>query len=127
MASSDVTKDSKADVYGQYHPVETSDMISAKLEEFEREIKKLPEDTKASLLEAEEKCPDLVTDKFKLIFLRSEVFNADVSILRVCNALSVSQMTRRHLTRAIFRSSRVWRRFLKKNKARCHALRQVLG
>lgn len=81
MASSDVTKGSKADVYGQYHPVETSDMISAKLEEFDREIKKLPEDTKASLLEAEEKCPDLVTDKFKLIFLRCEVFNADVSVI----------------------------------------------
>lgn len=79
MASSDVTKGSKADLYGQFHPVETTDMISAKLEEFEREIKKLPEEKKQCLLEAEEKCPDLVTDKFKLIFLRSEVFNADVS------------------------------------------------
>ena len=81
MASSEVTKGSKADVYGQFHPIETPDMISSKLAEFEREIKKLPEDVKKSLLEAEEKCPDLVTDKFKLIFLRSEVFNADVSML----------------------------------------------
>lgn len=79
MASSEATKGCKADVYGQFHPIETKEMIVEKLEEFEREIKKLPEDVKKSLLEAEEKCPDLVTEDFKLIFLRSEVFNADVS------------------------------------------------
>ena len=80
MASSDATKGSKADVYGQLHPVETNEMIVEKLIEFEAEIKKLPEDVKKSLLEAEEKCPDIVVDGFKLVFLRSEVFNADVSI-----------------------------------------------
>lgn len=79
MASSDVTKGAKADIYGQFHPVETDDMIVEKLQKFEEEVKKLPEESIQSLLQAEEKCPDLVTEKFKLIFLRSEVFNADVS------------------------------------------------
>lgn len=80
MASSDATEGQKPDMYGQLHPVETDEMIAEKLIEFEEEIKKLPEDSKQSLLQAEEKCPELVTEKFKLIFLRSEVFNADVSI-----------------------------------------------
>lgn len=80
MATSEATKDVEADIYGQLHPVESDALIVEKLQEFAEEVKKLPEETKQSLLQAEEKCPELVTDKFKLIFLRSEVFNADVSV-----------------------------------------------
>lgn len=80
MASSEATKNAKADVYGQFHPAETKELILEKLEDFQAEINKLPDDVKKCLMEAEEKCPDLVTDDFKLIFLRSEVFNADVSV-----------------------------------------------
>jgi hypothetical protein len=89
MASSEVTKGSKADIYGQFHPLETDDIITAKLKEFEREIKKLPETDKKWLMEAEERCPELVTDDFKLIFLRSEVFNADVCAV-ICLTLTMN-------------------------------------
>ena len=126
MASSDATKGSKADLYGQYHPSESPDLISAKLEEFEREIKKLPEEKKVWLLEAEEKCPDLVTDKFKLIFLRSEVFNADVSVS--CSKQCSESLFARRLElicSLVFFPSSFFRCFFR--VARCQALCQVLG
>ena len=77
--SSDVTVGLTPDVYGQVHPEETDDMIAQKLRAFEEEVEKLPADTKKSIQQAQEKCPELLTKEFKLMFLRSEVFNADVS------------------------------------------------
>jgi hypothetical protein len=77
--SSAATKGQVPDLYGQVHPNETPELIAQKQAEFETEIEKLPADTKESLLQAQERCPELLTHDFKLMFLRCEVFNADVS------------------------------------------------
>lgn len=84
MATSDVTDGLIPDSYGQLHPVENDEMIANKLELFEEELTNLPNETKKSLKQAEEKCPDQLTKDFKLRFLRSEVFNADVRFFVVC-------------------------------------------
>jgi hypothetical protein len=80
--SSEVTKGQKPDVYGQLHPVETPDLVDRKLKELEHEIGQLSVDDKKNLLLAEQSCPKLVTDDFKLLFLRCEVFNADLAAHR---------------------------------------------
>ena len=69
------------DVYGQRHPIETSSLIETKLKEFEDELfNKLPEEKTVSIKMANEKCPpNYIDDDFKLMFLRCEVFNVDVS------------------------------------------------
>jgi hypothetical protein len=77
--TSEATTAQIPDVYGQLHPVETVDLIERKRTEFEQELEKLSTNVKTSLSQAEEKCPGLVTEDFKLKFLRCEVFNADVS------------------------------------------------
>lgn len=77
--TSEATTAQIPDVYGQLHPVETVDLIERKRTEFEQELGKLSTNVKTSLSQAEEKCPGLVTEDFKLKFLRCEVFNADVS------------------------------------------------
>jgi hypothetical protein len=79
MAMSDVTQGLTADAYGQFHPVETDELIARKLGEMETHIAALPEQATGALREAQEKCPAQLTQDFKLMFLRSEVFNADVS------------------------------------------------
>ena len=69
------------DIYGQCHPIESSSLIETKLKEFEAELVKLPEEKTISLKMADEKCPpNYIDDDFKLMFLRCEVFNVDVSI-----------------------------------------------
>ena len=77
--SSDATQGQKPDVYGQLHPLETEDLVYQKRKEFEDELAKIPHGQKKCLLQAQEKCPQLLNDDFKLKFLRCEVFNADVS------------------------------------------------
>jgi len=70
------------DKYMQEHPIESDTLITSKIEEFDTELAKIPDDDvkKAAYLQALEKCPDLVSSqKEKLKFLRCEVFNADVS------------------------------------------------
>lgn len=88
VVSSDTTKGQVADVYGQLHPTETPELIAQKLIEMELEIAKLQRlaavDTNGNqnclqLSIAQERCPELLTDDFKLMFLRCEVFNANVS------------------------------------------------
>jgi len=73
----DMTED---DIYGQRHPVECSELIAAKLKDLEIELDKLPISDKQGWGQAKAKCPDIVNDDaFKLMFLRAEVYNADVS------------------------------------------------
>jgi hypothetical protein len=73
-----------SDIYGQLHPHETPELITQKLTEMESEIKQLlmaanTTTKSASLQQALYTCPELLTDDFKLLFLRCEVFNAHVS------------------------------------------------
>jgi hypothetical protein len=68
------------DIYGQVHPIESPDLLDGKLKELEATLDKLPAKTTANLTKAKEKCPELLDDDFQLMFLRCELFNADVSI-----------------------------------------------
>jgi hypothetical protein len=85
MVSSVATKSQVSD--GQLHPNETPELIAQKLIEMESEIEKLQiaaadPNTKQNCLQlsiAQQRCPELMTDAFKLMFLRCEVFNANVS------------------------------------------------
>lgn len=79
--SSDVTTGLTPDRYGQLHPVETDDLIRVKLDAFETELDKVSDAIKATVSRARVECPELLTRDFKLMFLRSEVFNADVSFV----------------------------------------------
>lgn len=65
------------DQYGQIHPIETDELIAAKRQEFETELAKISE--KQNVEMAQQRCPELLTDDFKLMFLRCEVFQANVS------------------------------------------------
>ncbi|CAB9500455.1 Transfer protein [Seminavis robusta] len=71
-----------ADVYGQSHPVETPALLRDSLEAFNALMEKIPEDKKVNAILAESKCPELVTDDFKLVFLRCEVFHVDLAVKR---------------------------------------------
>jgi hypothetical protein len=81
---SEATKGQVSD--GQIHPNETPELIAQKMIEMESEIEKLTiaanPNTKQNCLqlkEAQERCPEILSDDFKLMFLRCEVFNANVS------------------------------------------------
>lgn len=73
-------QDEEPDIYGQVHPNETAALIKEKLVELESELEKLPAEQKVSLTLAKEKCPQLLTESFKLQFLRCEVFQAKVRL-----------------------------------------------
>ncbi|KAL3908494.1 MAG: hypothetical protein SGARI_003035 [Bacillariaceae sp.] len=82
--SSDATAGQTPDLYGQLHPVETPELLESKLEEFRQELDKLnPEETEWAT-QAAEKCPSLTEsgNDFKIMFLRCEVFNADLAAAR---------------------------------------------
>ena len=72
-------KTKEEDVYGQVHPIETNVFVSEKLAAFQEELGKIPRHEKEEVCAAEVKCPKLLTADFKLMFLRCEVFNVDVS------------------------------------------------
>lgn len=73
----------EADVYGQIHPVESPSMIETGLSNLEKELSLISDEAKKALDRAIEKCPEVVNDRHKLMFLRCEVFNADLAAARL--------------------------------------------
>lgn len=70
----------ETDVYGQSHPIETPELTKLKLEDLNKTLDEVG-DQHEGWCQAKRMCPELVDDKFKLQFLRCEVFNVDVSNL----------------------------------------------
>ena len=66
-------------MYGQVHPEETPDLLSNGQEALEKELNKIPIESKTGWLKANKQCLALVNEEHKLLFLRCEVFNAKVS------------------------------------------------
>ena len=90
--TSKATEGQLPDAYGQLHPVETPQLVADCLRKFDEELVNLPSKDLKSVELAQENCPELLTDDFKLVFLRSEVFNADVSlslVTQTCNGRGV--------------------------------------
>lgn len=80
-----IAEEDTPDIYGQVHPKETPQLIEASLVEFDTLVKgRVAANDKddASLIEAIEKCPDQLTQDFKLGFLRCEVFAVDKAVAR---------------------------------------------
>jgi len=75
-------KHAEADIYGQRHPVESPALIDCKLEEFDEAVRGLMCCSSAAtvLRTASERCPELLTDSFKLMFLRCECFDVTVRL-----------------------------------------------
>jgi hypothetical protein len=67
------------DEYGMTHPVETPELMEVALKAFEKQLLKLPSSALKAVTEAHTRCPGLCTKKFKIAFLRCEVFNPAVS------------------------------------------------
>jgi hypothetical protein len=75
------------DEYGMSHPVETPELIEVALVAFEKQLMKLPSSSLKAVEQAHSRCPELCTEKFKMTFLRCEVFNPAVSY---CTTRSVA-------------------------------------
>jgi hypothetical protein len=58
-----------------HFPRETDESLSEKLRLFENEVDDIPVEKKSALHQAEEQCPELLDDAFKLAFLRTEVLD----------------------------------------------------
>lgn len=83
MSSEATTAGQIPDVmYGQCHPVETPQLLQDKLHEFRHELAKLPHDDTQWARQAHDTCPQLCKDDFQLMFLRCEVFHADLAARR---------------------------------------------
>jgi len=59
---------------------ETADLIEQSLAVFEKEVSRI--ESKSDLLAAQEKCPELLDDAFKLLFLRTDLFDPELAALR---------------------------------------------
>jgi CRAL/TRIO domain len=73
---------SEPDCYGGRHPIETEHLIATKLIHFENELGAIPHNKKNALLKAQQTCPHLLTNQFKLKFLRCECFNEKLAAKR---------------------------------------------
>eukprot|EP00984_Skeletonema_dohrnii_P023423 scaffold12513_cov103-Skeletonema_dohrnii-CCMP3373.AAC.10 len=72
-------------IYGQRpQPEETPEFLSAKFAELEDELSKIPAEKKVGWISATEKCPTLVAESHRLMFLRCEVFNVKEAAARIC-------------------------------------------
>jgi CRAL/TRIO domain len=68
------------DVYGQVHPIESDELVQRKLQELETHLAEIAQ--KPAYVEAQTKCPQLLSNDFKLVFLRCEQFNAKLAAER---------------------------------------------
>jgi len=67
-------------MYGQRHPLETPELINDSLELLVEELWKLPDEDQSGTQKASIRCPDIIESKeHRLMFLRCEQFNVDVS------------------------------------------------
>jgi hypothetical protein len=73
---------SEPDQYGQVHPEENPELLAEKLAAFDAAVADTPPTAKESLIQAQTQCPGLLTDDFKLQFLRCEVFNETLAAER---------------------------------------------
>jgi CRAL/TRIO domain len=84
-----VVSRTKPDIYGQEHPIETTALVAAKLQEFDLQIQQqvsmytsTQSPSPPKFIAAERLCPHIVTSSFKLLFLRCECFDIDNAIKR---------------------------------------------
>ena len=71
------------ELYGQHIPKETPELISSKLQDLQKKLDFIADENKKDWTMALQKCPELCDDKFKLMFLRCEVFNCDKAAKRI--------------------------------------------
>ena len=77
------------DSCGQSHPIETPELIAAKLVAFDEEVTTIPKNKRRALNQAIGKCPELLDGRFKLQFLRCEVFHEKVCLGSLYDCLAV--------------------------------------
>lgn len=65
------------DVYGQKHPIESPELIQYKLYQFDLKLDSIPAKGKKELMKAQKLCPEVLDDRFKLMFLCTDVFDVD--------------------------------------------------
>ena len=87
------TEFGERDIYGQCHPIETDELIDARLKELDEELEKVKKGE--SWLQAKAKCPDLVGRDFLLMFLRCRKFQAEVCVC-VCMCMCISVIYSRY-------------------------------
>lgn len=63
------------DCYGQKHPIENPCLIAKNIVAFDAAVENIPKKKRSTLLQAVERCPELLDEGFKLKFLRCECFN----------------------------------------------------
>ena len=69
------------DLYGQRHAIETDKCVNDSLRLLEKELQKIPNVKRSGLEQASIICPEIYESKeHRLLFLRCEQFNADVSV-----------------------------------------------
>jgi hypothetical protein len=70
-------------LYGQEIPNETPELLTSKFQELDQELQNIPNNDKKQWIMAEERCPQLCDDKFKLMFLRCEILNVKLAAKRI--------------------------------------------
>lgn len=85
LVNNEVTDGLTPDRFGQVHPVETPEILTKKLKEFDEQVSRetaTRTPANAALLQAMEESPELLTNDFKLMFLRCDVFHVPISCQR---------------------------------------------
>lgn len=88
--SSVFEEDGDLDVYGQIHPTETEALMQKSLHDFHAVLEHVPNKKKHNALQAIMKCPEMITDSFKLMFLRCECYNTEVSQFSFVTSVDLS-------------------------------------